>query len=178
MKKLTALALCLTTVFALGTPVSADTLTSTETGSNSSNMQVMGTYVNNQNTKVYSVDIEWSDFNFKYGAGKEWDPAKHKYIQTTEWGDQKGTVKVTNHSNASIKYTLKYDNQYRNFHLSLKENVDSRLVTETGTLISAEGTEVESAPSQDFTLYPWGTLSEETNNVVVGTLTLTIEPDA
>lgn len=40
MKRLTALALCLTTVFTLGTSVSADTLSSTTAGSNTSNQQV------------------------------------------------------------------------------------------------------------------------------------------
>ena len=40
MKRLTALALCLTTVFTLGTSVSAATLSSTEAGSNTSNQQV------------------------------------------------------------------------------------------------------------------------------------------
>lgn len=37
MKKLAVLALCLTTVFTLGTSVSADTLSSTTAGSNTSN---------------------------------------------------------------------------------------------------------------------------------------------
>lgn len=40
MKKLAVLALCLTTVFTLGTSVSADTLSSTTAGSNTSNQQV------------------------------------------------------------------------------------------------------------------------------------------
>ena len=66
MKKLTALALCLTTVFTLGTSVSADTLSSTTAGSNTSNQQVKGTYRDDTNATVYSVDIEWSNFNFEY----------------------------------------------------------------------------------------------------------------
>ena len=60
MKRLTALALCLTTVFTLGTSVSADTLSSTTAGSNTSNQQVTGTYRDDTNATVYSVDIEWS----------------------------------------------------------------------------------------------------------------------
>lgn len=67
MKRLTALALCLTTVFTLGTSVSAaDTLSSTTAGSNTSSQQVKGTYRDDTNATVYSVDIEWSDFNFEY----------------------------------------------------------------------------------------------------------------
>ena len=47
MKRLTALALCLTTVFTLGTSASAATLNSTEAGSNTSDQQVKGTYIDN-----------------------------------------------------------------------------------------------------------------------------------
>ena len=69
MKRLTALALCLTTVFTLGTSVSADTLSSIAAGGNTSNQQVKGTYRGDTNVTVYSVDIEWSNFNFeKYGG--------------------------------------------------------------------------------------------------------------
>ena len=60
MKKLAVLALCLTTVFTLGTSASAATLSSTEAGSNTSNQQVKGTYRDDTNATVYSVDIEWS----------------------------------------------------------------------------------------------------------------------
>lgn len=71
MKRLTALALCLTTVFTLGTSVSADTLSSTTAGSNTSNQQVKGTYRDDTNATVYSVDIEWSNFNFEYNKGSK-----------------------------------------------------------------------------------------------------------
>ena len=52
MKRLTALALCLTTVFTLGTSVSADTLSSIAAGSNTSNQQVKGTYRDDTNVTV------------------------------------------------------------------------------------------------------------------------------
>ena len=65
MKRLTALALCLTTVFTLGTSVSADTLSSIAAGGNTSNQQVKGTYRGDTNVTVYSVDNEWSNFNFE-----------------------------------------------------------------------------------------------------------------
>lgn len=110
MKRLTALALCLTTVFTLGTSVSADTLSSTTAGSNTSNQQVKGTYRDDTNATVYSVDIEWSNFNFVYNKGSKgaWNPATHTYSEKTPtgWGDQTGTIKMTNHSNADVGYTL------------------------------------------------------------------------
>lgn len=111
MKRLTALALCLTTVFTLGTSVSAATLSSTEAGSNSTEQQITGTYVDDDTEAiVYSVDITWSDFNFEYNTGSNgvWDPATHSYSEAKPkgWGDQKGTIKVTNHSNAMLSIQL------------------------------------------------------------------------
>lgn len=183
MKKLTALALCLTTVFTLGTPVSADTL-NTETGSNSASMDVKGTYVDDSDSIVYSVDIEWSDFNFEYNTGSKgvWDPTEHSYSEAKPlgWGDQNGTIKVTNHSNAGVKYTIAYnkgDSQYDGFYLALNKGY-SAMKPMTSNIASAEHTTVAEAPSHRITLYPGGTLPEGTDNAVVGTLTLTIEPNA
>lgn len=184
MKKLTALALCLTTVFTLGTPVSAATLTSTEDGSNSVTQSVRGTYNDNSGAVVYSVDIEWSDFNFEYNTGSKgvWNPSKHEYSEAKPlgWGEQSGTIKVTNHSNAGVKYTIAYnkgDSQYDGFYLARGKG-SSAMKPMTSPIASAEYTTVDEAPSHRITLYPGGTLPEGTDNAVVGTLTLTIEPNA
>lgn len=178
MKRLTALALCLTTVFTLGTSVSADTLSSTTAGSNTSNQQVTGTYRDDTNATVYSVDIEWSNFNFEYNKGSKgtWDPATHKYSEPKPagWGDQKGTIKMTNHSNADVGYTLtcSVDSEYSNFYLGTDKY--SMLGLDTGTLKTAENTAVENAPSKQLTIYPGGSLPAGTNNANVATLTITI----
>lgn len=179
MKRLTALALCLTTVFTLGTSVSADTLSSTTAGSNTSKQQVTGTYRDDTNATVYSVDIEWSNFNFEYNKGSKgaWDPATHTYSEPKPagWGDQKGTIKMTNHSNANVGYTLscEVDSKYSDdFYLGTSK--DSSLGSTTGTLNTAENTAVDNAPSTQLTIYPGGSLPAGTNNANVATLTITI----
>lgn len=180
MKRLTALALCLTTVFTLGTSVSAaDTLSSTTAGSNTSSQQVKGTYRDDTNATVYSVDIEWSGFNFEYNRGSKgtWNPATHKYSEPKPagWGDQTGTIKMTNHSNANVGYTLscEVDSKYSDdFYLGTSK--DSSLGSTTGTLKTAEGTTVTNAPSTQLTIYPGGSLPAGTNDENVATLTITI----
>ena len=180
MKRLTALALCLTTVFTLGTSVSAaDTLSSIEAGSNTSSQQVKGTYRDDTNVTVYSVDIEWSNFNFEYNKGSKgaWNPATHTYSEPKPagWGDQMGTIKMTNHSNADVGYTLscEVDSKYSDdFYLGTSK--DSSLGSTTGTLKTAEGTTVTNAPSRQLTIYPGGSLPAGTNDANVATLTITI----
>ena len=178
MKKLAVLALCLTTVFTLGTSASAATLSSTEAGSNTSNQQVKGTYRDDTNATVYSVDIEWSNFNFEYNKGSKgtWNPATHKYSEPKPagWGDQTGTIKMTNHSNANVGYTLscEVDSKYSDFYLGTSK--DSMLGSTTGTLKTAENTAVDNAPSTQLTIYPGGSLPAGTNDADVATLTITI----
>ena len=178
MKRLTALALCLTTVFTLGTSVSAETLSSTAKGSNTSNQQVKGTYTDDTNATVYSVDIEWSNFNFVYNKGSKgaWNPATHTYSEPKPagWGDQTGTIKMTNHSNADVGYTLscEVDSKYSDFYLGTSK--DSALGSTAGTLKTAENTAVDNAPSKQLTIYPLGSLPAGTNDANVATLTITI----
>lgn len=178
MKKLAVLALCLTTVFTLGTSASAATLSSTEAGSNTSNQQVKGTYRDDTNATVYSVDNEWSDFNFEYNKGSKgtWNPATHTYSEAKPagWGDQTGTITMTNHSNADVGYTLtcSVDSNYSNFYLGTDKS--SALGSVTGTLKTAEKTTVDNAPSKQLTIYPLGSLPAGTNNADVATLTITI----
>ena len=158
--------------------VSADTLSSTTAGSNTSNQQVKGTYRDDTNATVYSVDIEWSNFNFEYNKGSKgtWDPATHKYSEPKPagWGDQTGTIKMTNHSNADVGYTLtcSVDSEYSDFYLGTSK--DSMLGSTTGTLKTAENTAVEDAPSTQLTIYPGGSLPAGTNDANVATLTITI----
>lgn len=179
MKRLTALALCLTTVFTLGTSASAATLSSTTAGSNTSSQQVKGTYRDDTNATVYSVDIEWSNFNFVYNKGSKgaWNPATHTYSEKTPtgWGDQTGTIKMTNHSNADVGYTLSCEvNSKYSDDFYLGTSKDSMLGTNTGTLKTAEKTAVDNAPSKQLTIYPGGSLPAGTNKADVATLTITI----
>ena len=184
MKKLAALALCLTTVFTVGTSASAaTTLNSTEAGSNSTDKKITGTYVENTEAIVYSVDIVWSHFNFEYNTGSKgvWDPATHTYSEAkpTGWGDQKGTITVMNHSNADVKYTITYNkgnSAYDNFYLAQGKGFTTPVTSIGGNLQSAVGKTVDNAPSKDLDFYPGGKLPKGTDNATIGSLTVTIDP--
>lgn len=129
------------------------------------------------------MDITWSDFNFEYNTGSNgvWDPATHSYSEAKPkgWGDQKGTIKVTNHSNADVKYTITYnkgDSKYDNFYLARNKGWTTPMTSTGGNIQSAVGIEVEKAPSHNLAFYPGGTLPKGTNNATIGSLTVAIEP--
>lgn len=56
---------------------------------------------------IYRVDIEWEnlDFSYKFGNDGTWNPSTHQYeseVSDVWLKKDGGTVKVTNHSNASV----------------------------------------------------------------------------
>lgn len=108
-------------VAAMAVPAFAETITSTQEGSNSTSAEVKATFDDSAITGaeggiVYSVDVTWASMDtFEYtvsdGGGTKtyvWEPATHTYAVTG--GDNtmeggwigSGTVKVVNHSNADI----------------------------------------------------------------------------
>ncbi|MBU5479841.1 hypothetical protein [Blautia sp. MSJ-19] len=175
MKKSTALALTLTALFALSSSVSAETLnTAQPTGTH----EVKGTCISSTNQTVYSVDIEWSNFEFTYNEGGKgaWDPTTHTYSEAVPagWGDQKGTIKLTNHSNAQVNYTLTYekDSNYKGVYMGTSKG--GNLATLLGNVSSAEKTTYEEAPSKEIDIYPGGTLPKGTDSATLGTFTITL----
>ncbi len=121
---------------------------------------------------VYSVDIAWTDMSFTYtGAGEgTWDPETHQYIGSSEgaWTASDDSITVTNHSNAAVKATAKFeaDSGYESTTMSFGNN--------EATVATAVGTEVASAPSATITVTPGGTLAESANGGKIGTITVSI----
>ena len=121
---------------------------------------------------VYSVDIAWTDMSFTYtGAGEgTWDPETHQYSGSSEgaWTASDDSITVTNHSNAAVKATAKFeaDSGYESTTMSFGNN--------EATVATAVGTEVASAPSATITVTPGGTLAESANGGKIGTITVSI----
>ena len=139
------------------------------------------------NTPVYSVDITWGNMAFTYlpGGKTTWDPTTHSYKTNTgataNWSYTPATetelagnqVCITNHSNASVKYTAY-------FFPSASDSTWSGAFSDHGTytLPSAEGLPVGSPALTDtINLNLMGTLPSNYTSVTdIGKITLTLEP--
>lgn len=106
-----ALCLCMTVVsFAAGTEEND------YTGDNS--QADVNVTINGEVIHVYSVEIEFTSTpTFTYSTGSKWDPEDYKYKPNTEgatWTGS-GAVKVTNHSDLPVKYTVTSENVVKTF---------------------------------------------------------------
>ena len=142
-------------------------------GTGSYSAEVKGTYQpGGSGAVVYSVDIAWTDMNFTYtGAGEgTWNPETHQYSGSSEgaWTASDESITVTNHSNAAVKATAKFeaDSGYESTTMTFDNN--------EATVATAVGTEVASAPSATITVTPGGTLAESANGGKIGTITVSI----
>ena len=141
-------------------------------GTGSYSADVKGTYQAGSSGAVYSVDIAWTDMNFTYtGAGEgTWNPETHQYSGSSEgaWTASDDSITVTNHSNAAVKATAKFeaDSGYETTTMTFDNN--------GATVATAVGTEVASAPSATITVTPGGTLAESANGGKIGTITVSI----
>lgn len=142
-------------------------------GTGSYSAEVKGTYhPGGSGAVVYSVDIAWTDMNFTYtGAGEgTWNPETHQYSGSSEgaWTASDESITVTNHSNAAVKATAKFeaDSGYESTTMTFGNN--------GATVVTAVGTEVASAPSATITVTPGGTLAESADGGKIGTITVSI----
>lgn len=138
--------------------------------------EVKGTYTSAQEPeKIYSVDLSWAGMTFTYQEASKgtWDPKEHKYINagTAEWSGQ-GTITVVNHSNAAIEVVPTYTQEaaYKTADMTFSA---ARL--QVASADNAEGENGNGASKSDtITVTPTGSLPAGTNNVKIGTITLSI----
>lgn len=110
MKKILAIALCVVLCFCMAVPAfAAGTPEAEYTGQSKGedvNITISGDIVH-----VYLVDIEFTSPAFTYSTGSKWNPENYKYEPSTggTWNGE-GTVKITNHSDLKIDYTVVKEN--------------------------------------------------------------------
>lgn len=110
MKKILAIALCVVLCFCMAVPAFAAGTSATEYGGQTENKDVHIT-INGDIVHVYLVDIEYDNPTFTYSSGSRWNPETYQYEfdAAATWMNQ-GTVKITNHSDLPVNYTVEKEN--------------------------------------------------------------------
>ncbi len=168
-KLLTIIALVLVVAMCASFAAAAETIS----GLSSVSKDVTLTYsavAEDKDTIVYSADVTWTDVAFAYNAGTtQWNPEAHDYTASgasAKWTDSKGSVKVTNHSNADVAVTV-------SFAKASTANGTASVSVSNGSFTLASGVDVAyaSAASNTATLTASG---KPTSNAKIGTVTVKI----
>lgn len=107
MKKILAIALCVVLCFCMAVPAFADEGTPEAAYNGQTGNQDVNITINGDLVHVYLVDIEFTSPTFTYSSGSKWNPKDYQYEPSTAatWVGE-GTVKITNHSDLEVKYTV------------------------------------------------------------------------
>ncbi len=133
MKKILAIALCVVLCFCMAVPAFAagteEAAYTGETKGEDVNITVSGKI-----THVYLVDIEFTSPTFTYSTGSKWNPENYKYepITNAEWTGE-GIVKITNHSDMKVDYTVVKENVVKTYG-----DLDIEVTGGTGTIQKCE----------------------------------------
>ena len=105
-KKILAVALCAVLCFCMALPTfAAGTPEADYHGQG--DQQDVHISINGAVVHVYLVDIEFTNPTFTYSSGSKWNPETYQYEpSTTATWTGTGTVKITNHSDLEVKYTV------------------------------------------------------------------------
>lgn len=111
MKKIIALAMVLTLCLCMAVPAFAAGTVEADYKGESKNQDVNVT-IGGGIVHVYLVDIEFTNPTFTYSSGSVWNPEKYQYEPSPTGGSWtgKGTVKITNHSDMPVNYTVASEN--------------------------------------------------------------------
>ena len=173
MKKFLSVILAL--VMALSLSVTA--FAATNDGSSPTEITVNGTYTpGTAADEKISVDIVWEAMDFTYTAPSQgtWNPATHAYDGATAggWSDNTPAISVKNHSNVAVNATLGFTPDVAGVIGTFTEasGTENDNILELAT---AEGTEVENAPTATANFGISGAAIDATQTL--GTITVTIK---
>ena len=149
---------------------------STGNGKGKYNIEISGTYTPGAADEIISVDVAWEAMDFTYTGASQgtWNPVTHAYEGAIEggWSDNTPAITVTNHSNVAINATLDFT--------PAVDGVVGTFTEASGTendkvleLATAEGTEVENAPTATANFGISGAAIDA--DKTLGTITVTIK---
>lgn len=106
-KKILSIALCVALCFGMVLPTFAAGTVEAEYTGQSTGEEVKIT-ISGDVVHVYLVDIEFTENpTFTYSSGSKWDPEDYQYkLSATATWMGKGEVKITNHSDLPVNYTV------------------------------------------------------------------------
>ena len=204
MKKYICILVIFVIIFINGNNVfAADTITSTENGSNSASSNVTASYNASGASKLYSVDVTWGAMKWKYSdTSASWNPQTHVYdINGTGTGiwqllkadGTSGTdgvdnlVEIRNHSNAMLTVEIMFSpiTEYINDGIGTltmisKNSVIEKVANSRYTMRTAYGTENNdsaeySTPRFSMKLNMSGKANKYfADNTVIGNVTVTL----
>ena len=117
MKKIIALAMVLTLCLCMAVPAFAAGTVEADYKGESKNQDVNVT-IGGGIVHVYLVDIEFTTTpTFTYSSGSVWNPEKYQYEPSPTGGSWtgQGTVKITNHSDLPVNYTVASENMVNTY---------------------------------------------------------------
>lgn len=159
------LCLCMAVpAFAAGTPEAEYT---GQTSGQDVNITISGDMVH-----VYLVDIEFTNPTFTYSSGSKWNPDTYQYEPGTSatWMGE-GTVKITNHSDLEVKYTVAKANVVNTYG-----PLDITVVDGTGTIEKCNVGDVRGSHNATATFTVTGTPTvAEITAQKLGEITVKIE---
>ena len=170
-KKILAVALCAVLCFCMALPTFAagtpEAAYNGETKSADVNVTISGDLVH-----VYLVDIEFTNPTFTYSSGSKWNPDTYQYEPSAAatWVGE-GTVKITNHSDLEVKYTVDKANVVNTYG-----PLDITVVDGTGTIEKCNVGDVRSSHNATATFTVTGTPTvAEITAQKLGEITVKIE---
>lgn len=128
-KKIFAVALCAVLCFCMALPTfAAGTPEADYHGQG--DQQDVHISINGAVVHVYLVDIEFTNPTFTYSSGSKWNPDTYQYEPSTAatWTGT-GEVKITNHSDLEVKYSVEKANVVGTYG-----PLDITVANETGTI--------------------------------------------
>ena len=174
MKKILAIALCAALCFCLTvTAFAAGTVEGDYTGQSAG--QDVKITINGELVHVYLVDIDFTNPTFTYSSGSKWNPDTYQYepSSTVTWAGA-GTVKITNHSDLDVKYTVTKANVVNTYG-----PLDIAIANATGTITKCSVGDTRGEHNAVATFSVTGTPSvAEITAQKLGEITVTIEKTA
>ena len=128
MKKIFALALVVAMMLSMSVVAMAATLDLDPTNTSTQSIVITNNTTDDTATKVYSVDVSWTDTEISLNSTMKWNPETHAYDivtgTTIDDANKTASVKVINHSNAVVNAAVTTDHDGSLFKITCDAAAD------------------------------------------------------